>query len=83
MHGGAKTLSVISSDDCTALLRQWREHPRLVVLHDPGTLIILQEKTAGILQEIIQAFSINIVDKTEWDRQKHLLGERIYRLGKA
>ena len=83
MHGGAKTLTIMSESGSDWLQQRLATSVHsalqgLTLVSDAGNLPLLLEKREGALQAAINAFSIQILAKSDWDVKKNALGSRIY-----
>ena len=81
MHGGAKTLILMSAAGASALSQRLRAQAfdGVAVQCAPGALPLLQEKRRGALAAVIDRLAVHVLTKADWDRQKILLSDSIYR----
>ena len=78
MHGGGKTLILMSPVGISALRNRIPHSHDYVLLDDPHSLPLVQEKIAGGLHYLIQTLNVVILEKDEWDAQKKCLGDTIF-----
>jgi len=78
-HGWALSLTLMSADGAAALRTRIHPDDDLIVNAGPGRLLQLLEKRDGALARFIQAHTVQVLQKSEWDRRKTALGSCIYR----
>jgi len=78
MHGGGKTLTLMTAAGNQDLLIQLRDCADAHLVYYQGSLPLLIEKQLGGLQQIINRLSVQLLNKNDWDRKKTVLGDRIY-----
>lgn len=78
MHGGGKTLTLMSADGAEELAGRLAGCHDVHLVYFPASLPLLIEKQQGGLQRVINTLAITVLIKAEWDRKKLTLGDRIY-----
>ena len=77
-HGWAKILTVMSPQGTTATIATIGDGADLRLEARDGQLPRFCEMREGALKQLIDNLGIVILNKTEWDEQKALLGETIF-----
>ncbi len=77
-HGTARVLTVMSPEGARAAREHMAHTDNLIVDAGDGRLTQYQEKRDGALQRLIDGYSVDVLSKTEWDRQKQALGDGIW-----
>ncbi len=81
-HGGAKSLTMMSSSGASALSQKvavLAEDLPLNLRTHVGYLPIVYERRQGDIDAVVRALSVQILEKSCWDEQKNRLGDTIYR----
>lgn len=79
MHGGGKTLTLMSPAGATCLAAFLQHCPDVHLTHYTGSLPLLVERKEGGLCQALDACRATVLSKDDWDRQKQSLSDRIYR----
>ncbi len=77
-HGTARVLTVMSPEGARAAGEHMTKTDDLIVNAGDGRLTQYQEKRDGALQRLIDAYDVEVLSKTEWDRRKQSLGDDIW-----
>jgi hypothetical protein len=77
-HGWAKLLTVMSPQGVAATVDAIGDNPGVVVRVTEGILPQLLEQHEGALDRLIKKHHIVVLNRTEWDEQKAILGETIF-----
>ncbi len=77
-HGTARVLTVMSPEGARAAREHMTKTDDLIVNAGDGRLTQYQEKRNGALQRLIDAYDVEVLSKTEWDRRKQGLGDDIW-----
>ena len=78
-HGAARVLTVMSPAGASAARAHMRETEDLVVNAADGRLTWYLEQRSGALDRLVEAYAIEVLDKTDWDERKQALGEVIWK----
>ena len=78
-HGWAPSLTLMSPDGATTLHARIEAGNDLIVHAAPGCLVQLLEKRDGAFTRFMENHAVQLLDKSEWDRRKAMLGADIYR----
>ncbi len=74
---GAKALTVMSPQGAPAALRALAAGGDVITNAGAGRLTYYLEKRAGALARLIEAHSITVLTKTDWDAKKAELGDAV------
>jgi hypothetical protein len=77
-HGAAHVLTVMSPDGARAALDHMTRTEDLIVNSGEGRLTQYLEKRDGALQRLIDTYDVEVLTKTQWDRRKRTLSDRIW-----
>ena len=77
-HGTARVLTVMSPEGARAAREHMTKTDDLIVNAGDGRLTQYQEKRNGALQRLIDAYDVEVLSKTEWDRRKQGLGDDVW-----
>ncbi len=77
-HGTARVLTVMSPEGARAAREHMTKTDDLIVNAGDGRLTQYQEKRNGALQRLIDAYDVEVLSKTEWDRRKQAHGDDIW-----
>lgn len=69
-HGSAKLLTVMSTLGKDTINEVVVERDDLLVYPEAGELVRFYEKRGGALDKLIQRYTIQVLNKTEWDDRK-------------
>ena len=77
-HGWAQVLTVMSPQGNQAVLEALAVGDDAIIYSGPKRLVQIHEKRAGVLDELIRCYRIQVLNKAEWDAKKAALGSAIW-----
>ncbi len=77
-HGTARVLTVMSPEGARAARKHMTKTDDLIINAGDGRLTQYQEKRNGALQRLIDAYDVEVLSKTEWDRCKQAFADDIW-----
>ncbi len=77
-HGGAKVLTLMSAQGNQAILESLTTGDDAIIYSGPKRLVQIHEKRAGVLDELIRCYRIQVLNKADWDAKKAALGSAIW-----